>query len=281
MKKHELLEKAMHDYPKGIKFWWPHDTVKNKVTSSGVFEINNSKWIFDKNDRSKAVFNGDNWAEIITEEKPKSILDGKVAIQVNNEREFKLLMEYYESKGWKSQSGRNPKHLTYQDREPYIGFNDAFGYSKYYHIDSGYKIISFEDFAKEIGIEVPNFIMKSVDNVDLYEGDDYHRAYFFDHGDKSIHSKWTYDKVFGLSEQHAVITGRGSAKAFHSKENALKWIDEMNKPKSKTLPLYFGQEAIINFDKSEVRIMDGDREVSTLSFGDINDLSVNIKDGKA
>jgi len=42
--------------------------------------------------------------------------------------------------------------------------------------------------------------------------------------------------------------------------------------------LYFGQVAFINLKKSEVRIIDVDKEVSTLSFGDINDLSVNIAD---
>lgn len=73
MKKHKLLKHAYDNYPKGTIFLWPYDTIKNKVTSSGIFEFTNSGSIYDKNDTSKAVFNGDEWAEIITEEKPKSI----------------------------------------------------------------------------------------------------------------------------------------------------------------------------------------------------------------
>ena len=233
MKKHELLEKAMHDYPKGTKFWWPYDAVKNKVTSSGVFEINNSKWIFDKNDRSKAVFNGDNWAEIIAEESPKSILDGKVAIQVNNEREFKLLMEHYESNGWKSE------YIEISAYPYYIDYKNKFDSSEntLAFTSRGEKIIPFQDFAKEVGIEVPKFIMKSEDGVNLYEGDECYNVEI-KNGIASL-SKNLFKNLFPCLSSSYFITRPTEYKAFHSKENALKWIDEQNKPKEITVDLYF------------------------------------------
>jgi len=83
--------------------------------------------------------------------KPTSILDGKFAIQVNNEREFKLLMEHYKSKGFVSED--NESLINCFNAYPYptiIKYSCTPTHGKV-EID-GHKTIQFEDFAKEVGI---------------------------------------------------------------------------------------------------------------------------------
>ena len=119
-------------------------------------------------------------------------------------------------------------------------------------------------------------LLVSEDGVDLFEGNYYFNVQLVGGNNK----KWKLISEIpstGLNDKHFVFHTPNECKAFANKQAALDWIEQANKPKSKTLPLYFGQAAIINFDKSEVRIMDGDKEVSTLSFGDIKDLYVEIK----
>lgn len=271
MKKHELLKKAYDNYPKGTKF----------ISSEGVEFISSGNFSFGKdildysyNDNN--ILNNpvglvyyadlDKWADIIVEFKPKSILSGDISIKFNNKRELELILKHYESKGWVWFNGDAPlskvEVAKIYDYNTNVEYKDKFGFN-----DSYARNVSFADFAKEVGIEVPKFIMTSEDGVDLYVGDIYYHLWH-----KS--GKWEIlsDRIRPVTVETSFYIGKASDKVFHSKENALKWIEEQNKPKSKTLPLYFGQEAIINFDKVEVRIMDGDKEVSTLSFGDINDL---------
>ena len=206
------------------------------------------------------VFDNGKWAAV-----KKSILDGKVAIQVNNGMERDAVNLYCKNKITSLRRGfplficldGSGFHATAKECEK--------------HSD---EVVQFADFAKEVGIKVPVFVMKSEDGVDLYDVDECYNVEI-KNGIASL-SKNLFKNLFPCLSSSYFITRPTEYKAFHSKENALKWIEEQNKPKSKTIPLYFGQEAIINFDKVEVRIMDGDKEVSTLSFQDIKHLHNQI-----
>lgn len=235
MKKHELLEKAMRDYPKGTKF--EQIATKEPIESCGMFKIckgYGSLYISNVTSND-LVYNSDinKWAKIIPE-KPKSILDGKCAIYINNEREFKLLMEHYESKGWRWLSNESPYFDGILGRMKFpevIRYCDKFSHQDALNWEcSETTVIPFKDFAAEIGIEVPVFIMTSEDGVPLYVEDEYHRS-VLDNG------KWSYDISFTFSNKyvdpskHAVIVAPHEAKAFSTKEAAEKWISEMNKPK--------------------------------------------------
>jgi len=163
---------------------------------------------------------------IVLPKKAESILDGKCAIQVSNEREFSLLMSHYESRGWKWNGGDKPNISVTLEYPCNIEYANLF-YHSIDNLSNSYKIISFEDFASEIGIKVPVFILRSEDGVDLYEGDNYHRVYF-----KKV---WEYDRCSDLKQHHAVNRKdefASKAKAFSTREAAEDWISEMNKPKS-------------------------------------------------
>lgn len=160
--------------------------------------------------------------------KPKSILEGKVAIDVEgNERYFKLLMNHYESKRWVSADGDKPNDVKLELGSPYFRYENHFGYSLNYAVDNGYKIIPFSDFAKEVGIKIPEFVMKSEDGVDLYEGDGMYCAEF-------SHNRWVYDDFCGFPYSIAidslVVTNPTVNKAFSTKEAAEKWIKEKDEP---------------------------------------------------
>lgn len=158
-----------------------------------------------------------------TEPVKRSILDGKVAIRVDNEREFKLLMEHYESKGWKWATGADPllkdinfkfpNLIKYHDRIQHSAGGDA------------YIGVSFSDFAAEVGITVPKFIMKSEDGVDLYEGDDHSVVTL------CLSGEWSYAGDQKLAKSQMVVSESNRAKAFSTREAAEKWIEEQNRPK--------------------------------------------------
>lgn len=153
-----------------------------------------------------------------------SILDGKVAIQVNNEREFKLLMEHYESKGWKTDIMRcEPTSLDFDMNRRSVRYEDNFGTSHNckYHANGGYKIIPFSDFAKEAGITPPVLIMKSEDGVDLYHKDNFYWTILKEN--KKYMSPVL--SVFNVPEKPREMI------VFSTREAAEKWIEEMNKPK--------------------------------------------------
>lgn len=214
-----------------------------------------------------------------TEDKPKSILDGKVAIQVNNEREFKLLMEHYENKGWSTSNYR------YYEFNKFSEYKDNFHFmtTELYVTDNGYTIVPFEDFAKEVDIEVPKFIMKSEDGVDLYIGDKFYHIKLTTNG-WAMNTLLNYDdNAFTINKEfnHLVkimpqfnkaFSTRQSAEQF-IKENALKWIEEQNKPKEIEVPLYFMNQTATVTANCEVHISDTrDITYAKLSHGDIHDI---------
>lgn len=243
-KKHELIKHAYDNYPKGTIGSWGGDP----IVLTGKYNFNDD-YIIDSD--AMTVFDGLNWASIIPEQ-PKSILDGKCAITVNNEREFKLLIEHYESKGWKTYSRKTPNNGSlYELMTKYsslVSYGDRFVFpntesdtainskDKEYELFNSdfYKIIPFQDFAKEANIKVPVFIMKSEDGQSLYEGDKYYRAEF-------IKGKWELSyfrgEIYtGLTEKtDYVVHSPEESKAFSTKESAEKWILENNKPQLKQL----------------------------------------------
>lgn len=155
-----------------------------------------------------------------------SILSGRCAVQVNNEREFKLLMQHMNSKGWVWNDKSSPlsEFSTWTEFPFRVWYEDNFAYGE--AVEDDYrKLIPFADFAAEIGIEIPKFIIKSEDNVDLYEGDEYHEASF-----STMVNEWQYikGKNHFLSSDHRVAVEPVHNKAFSTKEAAEKWIRENN-----------------------------------------------------
>lgn len=187
-------------------------------------------------------------AHLEAEEKPASILSDKCAIQINNKREFILLNEHYKSKGW-IMSGSKTSAGSINSSFPQVKFydNSGNGYSnRESSINSakeqGYNVITFSDFAKEVGITVPVFIMKSEDGVDLYEGDYYESAKRFDG------NLWQYSCRQRLYFGHLAFTSPNIVKAFSTKEAAKKWIEEQNKPKEIEIEIHSKGSVLITSD---------------------------------
>lgn len=201
MKKHQLLEKAMRDYPAGTKF--KSKTIDKVFESTGSFYFDDtSKIRCLGNDH--IVYSQYGWAEPV---KP-SILDGKVAIQVNNEREFELIKTYCN-----------------------LNLNPPLRYPLFYRIDlkSGYysancKVIPFADFAAEVGL--PKFIMKSEDGVDLHAGDQAVLVSLEYSGKYSVVSTITLTEKTGVK-----LVPADNTFVFSTREAAEKWIEEQNRPK--------------------------------------------------
>lgn len=224
MKKHELIKHAYDNYQKGTKFTPPY--MSTEYISTGIFNVlsdGDVEMIHPETGKATVlVMCGQEWAEIIPEN--PSILDVKVAIQVNNEREFKLLMEHYEGKGWKWVEGQEPFEYN-----SLFKFQYSLAYKDQFHVDQVSPVIPFSDFAKEVGIEVPKFIMKSEDGVDMYEGDNVHWSINDAHDAGS--QEWRYLYGTNINEGHINLSGKGF-KVFSTKEAAKAWIKEQNKPAS-------------------------------------------------
>lgn len=247
MKKHEALKYAYDNYPKGTLIKWSDI----QGTVDGVYNFDGDGRIVDST--NFVVHNTLKFAKII-KEKPTSILDGKVAIQVNNEREFKLLMEHYESKGWKWCDGDDV--LTYANYAittivypALIEYNDSFGFNT--NKDNYDKIIPFADFAKEVGIEVPEFIMNSEDGVDLYEGDLFWTVSNDAWENETGTLKWEIKNSNGAHKiciDSAVFKHKERNKAFSTKEAAETWIEEQNKPKEIEIEIHSKGSILITHD---------------------------------
>lgn len=264
IKKWELLKYAYDNYPKGTKFI---EAGGEEFVSSGCFNIVYGNIL---KDNYGLVYDEDNdkWAEIIVSEKPMSILDGKVVIQVNNEREFELLMQHFESKGWILNNGIKPTNQEFSSKcwASYKNRSDFKYVEEYLDIT----VIPFSDFAKEVGIEVPKFIMKSEDGVDLYEWDVIHVSDLVKND-----NRYDYLGEYKLEKKDFDYTKQKSPEwyVFHSKENALKWVEEQNKPKEIEVPLYFMNQTATVTANCEVHI-NGTRGITyaKLSHGDIADI---------
>lgn len=272
MKKHQLLEKAMRDYPAGTKCYWPADGEMEAGTefiTSGVYKISNSRkgWVFDSN--NIAVFDGIDWVETITV-KP-SILLGKVAIRVENERELDSVNKHNNTT-WQPQHNYGfPAYL-------YLCYGRGFDTDREVVTRNGFKIIPFADFAAEVGIKLPVKIMTSEDGFDLYEGDGCYTAIKTD-------GIWFLDRHYGEREDfnrfevadNGMFASTDEERQFSTKQAAEAWIKEQNKPKSKSLRLYNGES--VNISEKEIHILSEGR-VYKLMPSDLEDMLHALKSMK-
>jgi len=222
MKKHELLKYAYDNYPNGTKFNALR-TSDVKVSDGDLNLIKEFGDIIILSD-SNILYEAGCWAKVV---KP-SILDGKALIVVENYRQFTLLNTYL--------------GLNLSTPSTYPVYYDADKKYGSYSYTTKQKLISFAGFAKEIGIKVPKFIIKSEDGVDLYEGDDLYTA-------KLCNGEWVYDDYHGqpynISKNSLVVREQDEYKAFSTREAAEKWIAEMNKPKDIELDINAYGSALI------------------------------------
>lgn len=145
----------------------------------------------------------------------------KIAVRVDNEKEFNALMKYYDSLGWKWESGLSP--LEYECKIYFpslVIYEDNFlSMNRVYAQYEGYKIIPFSDFAKEHDIRVP--LLVSEDGVELFEGD---RAVTVVVSDLRIgNSDWYVHNKFEPEERD------DNYKYFSTKKAALDWIEAQNR----------------------------------------------------
>lgn len=235
-----LLERAEREYLPSVQAI--SAVTGAKFTPSGRFSVDdqNSVYSISEQDGNFCVYNAilDKWAHPFDE---PSLLSGKCAIQVNNEREFKLLMKHYDDKGWKNCEGHTDSvsffneagviEAVYGDGYSYVCKGGAYDS----HAQLGFNIIPFDQFAAEVGIKIPVFVMTSEDGVPLYEGDDYHRVYF--------NSEWEYKGFVGnptKSENNPAYGDPAHNKAFSTREAAESWIADQNKPKTISLGWSYG-----------------------------------------
>lgn len=122
------------------------------------------------------------------------------------------------------------------------------------------------------------FILKSEDGIDLFHGDEMTGAWF-----NPIIKEWTLKEFnnapFVLhsdnlntepDEDFPYISSPKTHKAFSTRQAAVKWVNENNKPKYNKVDLFNGMEAHVY--SGEILIKDADQTVTTLSPSDIEDL---------
>lgn len=193
---------------------------------------------------------------LVSEQKPAE----KIAVRVDNDKEFNALMKYYDSLGWKSYAGKKSSEVVENDFPSYIDFHDKHDRTRSEELQKnvGYKIIPFSDFAKEHNIRVP--IGVTHDGIDVYKGDVLCCV--------NIHHNKLGNDRYVASSSSEVETN--THHYFSTRQAALDWI-EAQKPKVIEHTLCFGGIASVNPDKSEIEI-----GYIKLSFGDIHDLHTII-----
>jgi hypothetical protein len=157
----------------------------------------------------------------------------KIAVKVENEKEFKTLMKYYDSLGYAWEHGEKPNDYKCKIKFPsFIPFENnfvsvsgvnAFPDNKW----NDYQVIPFAEFAKDNGVKLP--LMVSQDGKDLHDGDEYWVV--------NVKENRIYSGMGRLGKLHAPLKYPLEYKAFSTKEAALSWI-EAQKPK--TYELYCG-----------------------------------------
>jgi len=252
MKKHELLKFAYDNYPKGTKFLNLTTGKENVSVGSfevGTFGITTSEEI----DGGKTIlcrYKDFKWAEIV---------NPKIAVKVENEKEFNALMKYYNRKGWFTSDNMSPLSLKYLKSDcEIIEFNDNFSSVRY--SSDLYTVIPFSDFAKEHNIKLP--LLTSKDGVDLYEGSKYYQAVLsFGKWELNI---WKSGNPWILESDDNVVLTPEENKAFSTKESALKWIEEQ-KPKKLEVKLNCDKHLAI-IDKDWVMLRTGSVESNTTVY---------------
>jgi len=252
MKKHELLKFAYDNYPKGTKYICGSKS-KEIIESSGVFRISQNEsqgtWVTDDLTSYVICSTSGKWVEIVK---------SKIAVKVENEKEFKALMKYYDSLGYVWNGGDKASDKKGLQEYP----NNIEFENKAQHTipknSPDHKIITFSDFAKEHGIKVS--ILKSEDGLDLYDKDPIFIAV-------NRNEKWMLDwhadesddnEQFELTDNGKFISTE-KEKYFSTKESALKWIEEQN-PKETVLE-YGAYKFTIKKDSVNVSHGDSDTDI--------------------
>ena len=280
LKKFELLERAMRDYPAGTIARFKSAPKVDHI-SDGIFQIldinqDGSTNIFSGSGLNRFYSSHDEDGEFkgewaipidIQKEHPSITEDNNLgkkdkvydmpkncAIRVNSGLEFKLLMKYYDSKGWVSQYGDK-----LPDCIPEFSYPVNIEYCNYPNqvIIDNYSIIEFKHFAKQMGIKMPLFIIKSEDGVDLFSGMEMWGAKYMPGIKKWIIGSFKGDPFvltddtinLNDNEDFPYITQPSKWKAFSTKEAAEKWIAEQNEPKP---PMY------VFTSKDGVRVHEGE-----------------------
>jgi len=276
MKKHELLEKAMRDYPAGTKF--ANLVTNGKILSTGRFSITRNGVIHDPemNTNGDYVYSwvktydwSGKWAEIVKDEPLKV---EKIAVKVNNEREKKTINDWMGFEFAVKANGYGyPIFIK--------AYNNGFFASKHDAERLDYTIVDFDFFCAQKGIEAPKPILKSEDGVDLYEGDRLFEA------NRNLNGSWYitsgesgrgYWTVKNRADKWSLGAPEGyESKAFSTKEAAEKWVENKNKPKYKAVALFSGMEAHVY--RGEILVKDADRVVTTLYPSDIEDMDHALK----
>lgn len=156
-------------------------TENNLERTNLAIEFYKSKWNFNNETRYKyniyvaidscldivawGHLNNCEWRRNITEEfnqrirltnKSPTSIPENTAVRITSEREFNLLMDAYEKRGWKRESWSNPtKWRPSYDLEICIGFEKQFGYASVeYYKEQWYEIISTEEAMKILGEDI-------------------------------------------------------------------------------------------------------------------------------
>jgi len=148
----------------------------------------------------------------------------KIAVKVDNEKEFNALMKYYDSLGYVWNGGAKPMNKKNLNMYPNsIKFEDKFQHSVGEE-NKDYQIIPFADFAKDKGIKLPR--ITTFDGVDLFNGDRLISV--------NIDGLYIGNDDFVINEIDSFLP---THHYFSTKKSALDWI-EAQKPKSITVELF-------------------------------------------
>lgn len=260
MKKHELLKYAYDNYPKGTKVKSIYDDTIS--ISSGVFVLSTNIWC-DLGDCSKDFdvydFANKKWAEVV---------NPRTAVIITNEFEynqvkkaFKELRFGYSSSNYSAWGGQT----IYAKCEYMLDWGVNLN-------DKEYTAVSFQDFAKEHNIRIP--LLVSEDGVDLFEGDVYFNVQLVGGNNK----KWKLISEIpstGLNDKHFVFHTPNEGKAFSTKQAALYWIEEANKPKeiivspNSNYPITVTKDGA-SIDISKKPCPDGNIDINLLEIAEIN-----------
>lgn len=195
-----------------------------------------------------------------------------ILILVDNEKEYRFLMAFYEQKGYQWATKKAPNSLPYNSACRNIEFKPKFsamtdGTAK----EQERMVMLYDTFAGENNL--PRWILSTEDGIPMYGGDNYYEAsQYFNKKKWSVH-----DIPYRLHRGCRVVTNRDTSKAFNTKEAAEAWVNEQNKIKETETILTANQTAIIK--ERSIVILDRDRRVlCSLSPSDIEDISHYYKE---
>jgi len=244
MKKHELIKHAYDNYPKGTLARFKTAPNVDHI-STGKFRIiegtgNGTCVISEDDNHCFYASQGNEWAEIV---KPK------IAVKVENEKEFNKIVEYLNSKGFELGANKNAPWSSWSGKPLLVEINEnAETIYEHFKVNSKlhyHEVIDFSDFAKTYNIKLP--LLTSEDGVDLYEGDYCYVAVF-------RCNKWFLDDHTdnGDSERFEVCNNgkfinSENEKHFKDKQSALKWIEEQN---PKETILFEGSSCYVKVDEN-------------------------------